>query len=486
MTGFYIKSPDSITFIPYDLSECIMYYMKFDVASLKNASLVCRSWSFASRTWLFRTLKLTPTKYTKLLALGRESAIRCFATHCKALDIHSIDVRTMPLSLVTTMFPALEELSVRKASVPSLKDLFEFAARFTRLRSVTLDDVCWSRTAPTPLPSIPTVDRLEIHGTVKYRHLFDELRSSKVFPNLRYLKAGPLEELHLPAIGLYLADPDAPWRIESLTFMLASEEHYIFMPPPMAQTTLGRVMPERQVQSLLHEEYRSAYGLEPCFVPVPHLRHFCVKSFLDVRNFDQSTALLWTPRFLASMTMPNLQCIEFEVILDRAGQLDQYGIRWSFMDFALTAAEFANLKKAVFITLAYVGRTGNIVSSLGEEGWDYAGHVKLSACANNLHKSSIQVDNIQQTFELCAEVLIRMSWERIDVQSGSSTLEWQLCVVVTRERGRVQYPAPGLAERDVLKMLGRSTSVHSMVATAYSIEDGWGGKQTRKGPNSAA
>ncbi|KAF9054600.1 hypothetical protein BJ165DRAFT_1399788 [Panaeolus papilionaceus] len=404
MTEFCIKSPHGITFVPYDLSGCIMDHLRFDVTCLKNASLVCRSWSFASRTWLFRTLKLNPTKYTKLLALGRESAIRCFATHCKALDIHSIDVRTMPPSLVTTMFPALEELSVRKASIPSLKDLFEFAARFTRLRSVTLDDVCWSRTAPTPLPSIPTVDRLEIHGKLKYTHLFDALWSSKVFPNLRYLKAGPLEELHLPAIGLYLADPDAPWRIESLTLSLASEEHHVFMPPPTTQTILGRVMLERQVQSLLHDKYHLTYGLYPCSLPLPHMRHFRVKSFLDVRKLDQSTALLWTPRFLASMAMPNLQRIEFEIVLDRAGQLDQYGIRWSFIDFALTAAEFTSLKKAVFIVsgpepsnlmgivdmlckrLPMSARRGILYLRSGEEGWDYAAR---QTCGNNPHKPII-------------------------------------------------------------------------------------------------
>lgn len=346
---------------PYDLSECIMRCMwkDHDVARLKNASLVCRSWSAASRTWLFRRLQLNPNKYDELLSLMRESRTCSFVSHCRILDLRYLDIVAITPRFAA-FFTHLSALYIRGAPVSSLNALFELISRFPSVCSISLHDLSFQTSVSSALPFLPMVERVEVFGDMNFGHFFEAIRRFEVFPNLEHLGVGPLKEIHVPAFGKFLHSPLTPWphgKSQSLTMSLALEEDDS-MSYDMAQPLLHQVSHQHQYPDLasrnwspLHKLFIQTYGVEPCVGSDARLSHFKLKGFVDVRNAMQSTAIKWTPRILASFGMPNLQHIEFDLILDRAGQLDQYDIHWVFIDLALSTEGCVNPKRVIFVVL---------------------------------------------------------------------------------------------------------------------------------------
>ncbi|KAF9054602.1 hypothetical protein BJ165DRAFT_731970 [Panaeolus papilionaceus] len=357
MTGFTIINRRNTLFLPQELSESILQCIRNDLPCLRQCSLVCRSWKLASQRWLFQEIKLNTRNYEGLSALiQRRSQTYSFSSSCRSLHIHSIDIGMASTLLMTSLFTSVTDLHLKTTSFLDLAGLVEFISGFSDLRSLELNDISWSHTTTASLPTLPGIERLQVvGGHLDYTPFFNTTGRSKVFPNLLHLTAGPLTpKRDMPALGLTLSSYGASSKLQNLTVSFAcgfesSEDIITSGLPPLIEAPPSKHPPPPGGWSPLHVKYRQTYGTDPCSILLPELRMLRVDGFLDVRYKTQSTALFWAPRLLVSMLMPTICTIELTLALDRAGQLDQYGIHWSFIDFAFSEEEFDTLERVVFV-----------------------------------------------------------------------------------------------------------------------------------------
>ena len=125
---------------PQELSGYIFEDLRNDSSSLKHCSLVCRAWLYATRTYLFRRVILTPENIDPftLLFIDSPSTIR---SHVRRLELKRIDCMAITRVKISNFASTLTHLHLRDMTFNAFIDILDIICSFPHLQSVSLDQL---------------------------------------------------------------------------------------------------------------------------------------------------------------------------------------------------------------------------------------------------------------------------------------------------------------------------------------------------------
>jgi len=338
--------------LPQELYDNIMFYLRKDNMSLKNCSLVCRSWVGPARAPLFRTLTIGMNDMdAALLPLTEESTWPSIASYVRNLRIPGTArpfPREIPLdSFLHALSPTITHLHLSKSFSDDFEGLMAIVCMFSGLQFLVMDGVDWDdgksvaveSSQKTWLPQ--SLSHLELYN-VSLSPLMQWLLSHPRIPTISHFDIGPIRDHEIPMFGRFLTSigPNLDYLAVSFesndTGALWSHSVHVIEPEPK----MRRPEPSRSEVARL---YRQIFGLptyeETCILS--KLRTLRVNRFLDICRPDQSAALFWVPRSLTVIQSSNITSIALQILnISRAGDLDKYNFNWNFIDRALNTKAF--------------------------------------------------------------------------------------------------------------------------------------------------
>ncbi|PPQ73071.1 hypothetical protein CVT24_001617 [Panaeolus cyanescens] len=387
MVGFVILQPSTSlqVFVPYELSERILQYCRVDFKCLASSALVCRSWAYASRSCLFEKLTFRPELAQRFMGLISPIAKATLhtppaSTYCRTLHIRNMQATNTfcPFSdgdssallnhPLQPLFSTLTTLAFSHSTFPPIEKFMIFLSHFPTLLSLSLDDVHWDKQHPpsqTTIPpgsKLPSITSLDVRN-VNWSQFFNCINNAQLLMNVTRLHVGPVDEWDIPPVSQYLFNVSPNLEYFSLRFKNRGwRKGYVCgMAPVVATYPVDFIAVESAINSGpvpldstlpgngVREEYRRIWGLATSVYPIPKLKDVRIEQFVDTRfGVVQPTAIFWAPRVIASIIPPSIQRLELTLMLERAGQLDQYEINWKFLEYALCADDYKSLKRLVF------------------------------------------------------------------------------------------------------------------------------------------
>ncbi|KAF9054661.1 hypothetical protein BJ165DRAFT_734589 [Panaeolus papilionaceus] len=397
MTGFLVIYPSSSLFVPHELAERILHYLKVDIKSLTNSALVCRSWASASRSCLFEKMTLMPAFAQRFQTLGTFFAgTSTFVTppaavYCRTLHIRDVVAKTKneicpfldsPSALQShplhPLFSILTTLTISNSTLPSLGAFMIFISAFTTLQTLCFDNVSFNkRPSNKKFPSsiaLSSITELSVRN-LDLKHFFAFVNEAQILGNVARLRLGPVGQWDVYHFAMYLHRVSSNLEYLATQFKEAKGEHdYICGIVPIVECPLGVLqsikpsqIPNRASPSnSVRDEYRRIWGLKTTVYPLPKVTKIQFEDFFNVyRGPMQASARFWAPRILTSMILPAIERLELGLTLERAGQLDQYEINWRFLDYALSSEDYVSLQKLVFVVdgIVDLDNLGDLVSA---------------------------------------------------------------------------------------------------------------------------
>ncbi|KAF9553319.1 hypothetical protein CPC08DRAFT_235376 [Agrocybe pediades] len=345
--------------LPQELADQIIGYLRHDSMSLKQCSLVCRSWLASSRTHQFRTLSFNAINAVILTSLIIQPSVPTIIPYVKRLEFqeaHLFFMKISPMSFLHRFSGTLTQIHISNTFLDSFGSLINIICTFPLLHSIFLEHVAWNGSCSTNqarlvnrwLSNSVTQLRLK-HTPLSQITVWLQLHSTLPTPlRLTDLDIGPIEEHEVPLVGRFFLVAGPSVENISLSFGL-SETGYMHICAYEPSLPKGKVGTKSANAS---EFYSATYGVPACsymaaFTALNTLR---IDGFLDSSATEQTTALFWTPRILASAKSPNVSRIVLQVKTDSTGDLDRPSVcvKWDFIDQVLMTEAYAHLQSLEF------------------------------------------------------------------------------------------------------------------------------------------
>ncbi|KAF9555313.1 hypothetical protein CPC08DRAFT_712122 [Agrocybe pediades] len=339
--------------LPQELSDQIIEYLAHDLEPLKSCSLVCKSWFFSSRIHLFHRLTFNAENAETLASLidgPPKSTIPHYTRRLELLGCQILFKKNVVVSLLPYFSSNTTHIRLADLALDNFSSLVDTLCTFPCLQSVALERVLWD--GPDPglhdrqwLPSTISCLRMK---HIEFTQFANWILSHPTLPLPTRLEMGPLEERHIPSVGQYLSLVGPVVKHLDISFDHGWNEQICAY--DMAKRLYGwdtsQAKPETaftKVETL----YLQYYGLPPCdkFFSFTSLETLRVESFLDASLPHQSTATFWTPRLLASIRSQQIRQVTLSLTVPRAGPLDQFNVKWNFIDKVLTTDAYACLQR---------------------------------------------------------------------------------------------------------------------------------------------
>ncbi|KAF9038228.1 hypothetical protein BJ165DRAFT_1614407 [Panaeolus papilionaceus] len=339
--------------IPQEVSEIVIDLLATNSFTLKSCSLVCQLWLHASRKWLFQRLSINPDNYNRFFDAFQAEypQIPRFTQYCTSLDISYADEWLFDLDgkaykgFILHFSATLKGLSIRHTTAPSFDHLINTVLPFRSLRCFALDSVCWGKEKFDSITVAPcySIESVHIRNT-NVREFLALVPHTGVLGQVVSLETSPLKEETFVELAKFLFRHRSTLKHFAM-FFEANLNFYVGTMEP----TLRGVDPI-QGETPIQTRYRHLYGTRTCHIlnSLSNLRVARFEGFLDSRRSEQSVALYFVPRALASFSSPLLTRVVFMIYLERAGQVDIYGVNWAFLDEIFNSEWSTNLEVVLF------------------------------------------------------------------------------------------------------------------------------------------
>ena len=344
---------------PQELSDHIFESLQHDSSSLKNCSLVCRAWLYATRTYLFRHVILTPKNIVPFKFLITDSPSTIHA-HIRKLELRRIDFSNR--RVISYFSSTLTHLHLRDMTFNTFIDILDIICSFPRLQSVALDGITVETSSVGRSTCIKNKVLPSFVNSVRYRGgclrtFLSWLLHHTNVPKIPHLYIGPIDQGNIFEVGKYVSFVGPALRHLSFSFDIGHSTHHscAFQDPLTTE-------PEDMKVSSIARRYRKIYGFNVCpnIGTLTGLRSLHFDNFIHFEDHAQNSALVWSPRILASSRAVDLQEVILGVSLRKAGELDGFNIRWDFFDemFASMDEPYENLVSLKFEITGTVNMDG--------------------------------------------------------------------------------------------------------------------------------
>ncbi|KAF8158516.1 hypothetical protein B0H34DRAFT_462542 [Crassisporium funariophilum] len=337
--------------LPQELSDYIIenLHHELDCDSLKQCGLVCKAWLYASRMCQFERVNLTPTNLSSFLALINLSS-SSIPAYVRRLEIRSFRCKIFDsfssTQLLASLGCTITSLHLRDVVFDSFLDVLNFICSFSRLGSLTLDQVTWGNfnqaksNAAIHSKILPhTVDHLRLHD-IPLRQFIGWLNSHTKVPKVSHLDVGPLRAESTPFTGTYLVSLNSDLKHVALAFGIGNKGHICARQAGgwrhlTEHTEHGTITPPSN-----EERFMTHYGVEACSIvgSLTGLYSLQINDYIHHEDYQQSTASFWGPRAIASIRAPQLRHIILGISLRRVGELDKFRVCWEFLDVVFTSS----------------------------------------------------------------------------------------------------------------------------------------------------
>ncbi|KAF9038229.1 hypothetical protein BJ165DRAFT_1501344 [Panaeolus papilionaceus] len=348
-----ITSMASASVLPHDVVKHIIGFV--NTASLKACGLVCLSWFHASRPRLFRSLCIDSNNRRSIFNTFQDAPLPYCTSYCTSLEIvhaewlFDVDGATFR-EFILQFSSTLVTLTLSHTICPSTSHLLIAVIPLGRLRCLSLNFFQLENQTPDTyflaLGRTSPIERLHIRNS-NLRRIFAALNATHVFGNVIHLKMGDIQDADFPEIGKFLLQH---LGLQDLSVSFAHNT-VTYTPHLTAEQYFNE---EKDTQSSIHAKYRQRYGssTSPFLRQLYALRTLHIRNFVDSREpHHQSTALIWAPKALASVSSLALQHIVLTLYLERAGQIDQFNIDWVFLDEILNGDNYSDVEAIIFENL---------------------------------------------------------------------------------------------------------------------------------------
>lgn len=335
---------------PQELSDHIFETLRNDSWSLKQCSLVCRAWLYATRTHLFRHVILTSKNIDPFTFLIIDSPSTVHS-HIKKLELRKLDCFNR--RVISNFTSTLTHLLLRDMIFNTFIDILDIICLFPCLQSVALDGLTVETSSVEESPRIHNKVLPSSVNSVRYRggclrtFILWLLRHTNV-PKIVDLDVGPIEEECIFAVGKYLVFNGPALKHLSFSFAFGHGTHLCSQ---NNDTQLLSTTEHTDVSSIARR-YKALFGLDVCdnIGTLTGLQSLRLDNFIHFEDRNQDSALFWGPRVLASSKAVELQEVILGVSLGKAGELDKFSIRWDFLDEMFTSMDgpYANLVSIKF------------------------------------------------------------------------------------------------------------------------------------------
>ncbi|KAF9523924.1 hypothetical protein CPB83DRAFT_649439 [Crepidotus variabilis] len=328
-----------------------MGQLQGDFTSLKNCSLVCSSWHFMSRPYLYRTLIICPKNrsqiHQQLLSSGLLSLLKRFVVR----DIHALHENIYPphpgATLLNKFASILTEFHLYNVTFDSFVDLACVVSALQLLRVLIFDGVAWTKTLPWDKSFAQACSFPPLVVDLQFR-------SCIVNPFSIWLVSQP-QLVHLSRLEMALTtDLDVISAGDCLYHLGPHIIHLHITFPPRSDVSSPAQAPRECIsRSGFHSngDLQSVFGFNPCisFSTLRRLRQVHIHNFIDSSFAYQSAAEVMAPILLVSIPVPSMRGFVFYLQLRRAGELDIFSIKWDFFDEALTGDIYSNVESVEFV-----------------------------------------------------------------------------------------------------------------------------------------
>ncbi|PPR03785.1 hypothetical protein CVT24_007527 [Panaeolus cyanescens] len=348
-----LRNIDMANSLPQELVEYTFNFLANDSLSLKSCGLVCLAWLYASRPYLFRRLSLDAKGYKTFFDNLQHSPPRIppCTSYCTILVLINADWLFEEdgegfREVVLHFSQIVVILSITHTTAPSFSHLLKAISPFRGLRCLCLEHFrCRSTEMGAVTGKISSsIDTLSLRNTA-LRRFFMEINPSNIFCNVTNLDMGQILQEDFPEIGKFMLQ-HLDLQHLSISFSCHINDctaHDVVLSHPIFED-------ENNPVRSIHALFRQRFGIttSPFLRQLSVLRTICIHRFLDSRQREQSTALVWGPKALASLSSPLLSEVTLTVYLERAGLVDQYGVDWAFMDEIFNCENYVGVRSITF------------------------------------------------------------------------------------------------------------------------------------------
>ena len=342
---------------PQEISDHIFETLQNDSSSLKNCGLVCRAWLYATRTYLFRHVILTPQNIVpfKLLITDLPSTIH---GHIRKLELRRIDCSNR--QVISNFSSTLTHLHLCDMTFKTFIDILDIICSFSCLQSVTVDGITVKASSVKKSTCIQNKALPSSVNSVRYRGgclrtFLSWLLHHTNVPKIACLCIGPIDQGSMSEVAKYVSSVGPALRHLSFSFDIGRSTHH-------SCAFQDLLTAEQMKVSSIARRYRKIFGFNVCpnIGTLTGLRSLHFDNFIHFEDHAQNSALVWGPRILASVRAVNLQEVILGVSLRKAGELDRFNIRWDFFDemFASMDEPYGNLVSLKFEITGTVNMDG--------------------------------------------------------------------------------------------------------------------------------
>lgn len=343
--------------LPQELSDHIIDYLRYDPETLKSCSLVCKSWLFSSRIHLFHRLIFDSEDADTLASLiigPPRSSIPHYNKKLEFIGCTTLFENGLIPTLLPLFFSTTTHIKLADIVLDNFSGLLDILCAFPCLQSVALERVHWD--GPDPglhdrqwLP--PTISHLRLKH-IDLTQFVTWLLSHPTLPMPTRFELGPVEEHHVPCVGQYLQLVGPVVKHLEFLFGYGENGHICShdLNELLRELEKNNARPDESSLSPGGRLYWSYYGLSSCdrFSAFSALETLRIDSFINVSASHQSAATFWTPRILSSVRSQQCRLISLGLAVPRAGDLDQFNVKWDFLDKVLTTSSYPNLQCVEF------------------------------------------------------------------------------------------------------------------------------------------
>ena len=330
---------------PQELCNHIFETLRNDSLSLKQCSLVCKAWLYASRTHLFRRVILTPNNIDpfKYLIIDSRSTVH---PHVRDVELRRIDC--LNRWIISNFTPTLTHLHMRDMTFNAFADILDIICSFPCLQSVALDELTVESSSVKKSTLIKNKVLPSSVNSVRCRGGWGCLRPFMLWllnhnnvPKFANFDVGPVGEETTFEVGKYMAFAGPAIIHLSLSFNFGHNYTHLpalqyHDPQILLQTAVNA---ETRVVPSIAERYKAFFGLDAC----PYLRSLSglqslrLNDFIHFEDHIQVSSLVWASKIVASIEAEELREVILGVSLRRAGELDKFNIHWHFLDEAFSS-----------------------------------------------------------------------------------------------------------------------------------------------------
>ncbi|KAF9557642.1 hypothetical protein CPC08DRAFT_44699 [Agrocybe pediades] len=356
---------DDTPVLPQEMLDLIMSFLRDDSNALKCCSLVCKSWCWSARSYLFRDLVVADRNKDLVLETPLNTSpyynVAHYVRRVRIRDIQFHNLVVSPKSLLSSVSHTLTRLHLCRCHFDNFVSLVRIIQMFPSIQDLNLENVDWDNNGTLRLSSRESwsssaLMRLGLKDVRMAPILLWLMPSTKPLL-ITHLKFDPIKPEDFAVICHFCSTVNK--TITYLQMCLEMEDDLISYLPCQSSQELQSLDSSTDIARL----YSTTFNI-PNYVSRASLSKLVtlrIDKFMDSTDIDrQSNSLSWTARMLSKIDTPDtFKYLILQIVISRTGELDECRVtRWDFFDEALGGDVFVNFRYLEFEMVGKVDMAG--------------------------------------------------------------------------------------------------------------------------------